>query len=378
MPERMKLFRVIHLFLAGLLMLGLAACGSGSYQPDAVGKEGEITIVIDSTRWQGPVGDAIRETVGELIGTLPAPERSFDLRQVTLESQGMLDRVTTLKNLVFVAVLSDSTNEARFMRSRLGEGAAEAIRERGGAAVYKENVWRRGQQVAYVTAETPEELIRTLQQEGQSLRYVFNEITRTRVREDMFDRGRQQDLEALLMERHGFAVNVQHDYVIAKDTLNTIWLRRVLPDTWRGLLVHYWENADPSLLAPEWIYRMRDSLAREYLQGNLGDYALIDRRRPLETENINFIDRYGFETRGLWYMVSEAADGSLVQNQAMGGPFVTYAFYDEPSARIYLIDGMVFAPGYEKREFLRQMEVIAYTFRTAAQAAPRAEVATVD
>jgi hypothetical protein len=48
----------------------------------------------------------------------------------------------------------------------------------------------------------------------------------------------------------------------------------------------------------------------------------------------------------------------------MGGPFLNYTFYDESSRRLYMIDGMVFAPGYDKREFLRQMEVISHTFRT--------------
>ncbi|NBC17960.1 MAG: DUF4837 family protein, partial [Bacteroidetes bacterium] len=47
-----------------------------------------------------------------------------------------------------------------------------------------------------------------------------------------------------------------------------------------------------------------------------------------------------------------------------GGPFLTYSFYDQSTGRLYMIDGMVFAPGHEKREFLRQMEVIAHTFRT--------------
>ncbi len=51
----------------------------------------------------------------------------------------------------------------------------------------------------------------------------------------------------------------------------------------------------------------------------------------------------------------------------MGGPFLTYTFYDQATGRIYMIDGMVFAPGYSKREFLRQMEVIAHTFRTRAE-----------
>ena len=46
------------------------------------------------------------------------------------------------------------------------------------------------------------------------------------------------------------------------------------------------------------------------------------------------------------------------------GPLLIYTFYDQPTGRLYLIDGMVFAPGYEKREFLRQLEVIAHTLRT--------------
>ena len=77
------------------------------------------------------------------------------------------------------------------------------------------------------------------------------------------------------MERHGFAVNAQHDYFIATDTTvgktGFVWLRRVpSSDSWRSLFVYYEENADPSKLTPEWIYQTRDSLAREYITGTVG------------------------------------------------------------------------------------------------------------
>lgn len=62
-------------------------------------------------------------------------------------------------------------------------------------------------------------------------------------------------------------------------------------------------------------------------------------------------------------MVGVDEDGDRF-DYGMGGAFVNYAFYDEPTKRIYLIDGMVFAPGFKKREFLRHMEAIAHTFRT--------------
>ncbi|MDX1429975.1 MAG: DUF4837 family protein, partial [Rhodothermales bacterium] len=110
-------------------------------------------------------------------------------------------------------------------------------------------------------------------------------------------------------------------------------------------------------------------LGREHLLGNAGGFVQIDRRRPLEAENIDFLDRYGFEVRGLWHLVGPDSEGDIVP-YGQGGPFLTYAFYDEESGRIYVIDGMVFAPGFDKREFLRQLEVISHTFKSRADLEP--------
>ncbi len=175
------------------------------------------------------------------------------------------------------------------------------------------------------------------------------------------------------MENHHFAVHAQHDYVVAMDTSNFIWLRRTLSDTWRSFFIYYEENADPSKLSPEWIYNARDALTQRFVQGTSGGWIEIDRKRPLESEEINFKDRYAYETRGLWHMVGEE-NGEKIQF-GMGGAFLTYAFYDQASARLYLIDGMVFAPNFPKREFLRQLEVIAYTFRTRQEVEQAEQVA---
>jgi hypothetical protein len=362
-----------------VLSLAVAAgCGDLEYRPNAVGQEGVISVVIDSTRWNDDVGETIRSTLGEYIGTLPNPEPTFELKQVNLSSQGVLDQVMKQKNVLFVAPLTDTTNVAKFIKGRLTDEAQQAIQSGERAVVQRPDLWRRDQMVVYVAASTPSDLAETIEEEADDLRYIFNTITRTRVRQNMFDKGRQQNLEAELMEEYGFAVNVQHDYVIALDTTDFVWLRRIVDaNSWRSLFVHYVENANPAVLDPEWIYQTRDSLTQRYLQGNLGGFVEIDRRRPLETENIDFLGRYGFETRGLWHMVGFDEGGEKVQ-YGMGGPFLTYTFYDRPTGRLYMIDGMVFAPGFDKREFLRHMEVIAYTFRTQAELeedAPEAEVA---
>ncbi len=346
-----------------LLILLLQGCADLEYRPVAVGKEGEITVVIDSAHWSGPVGEALRRQLGDYIDTLPAPEPLFSLKPAGITSQRTFDVLQAQKNLIFVAPLSDTTNEARFLRSRLSPEALQEVLAGHSAVVPRRDLWRQQQQVVYITADTPERLVKAIHERGEDLRYAFNTVTRERMTRDMFEKGRQPDLEAHLMDRHGFAVNAQHDFFIAIDTTRFVWLRRVISsESWRSLFVYYEDGADPSVLTPEWIYQTQDALTRQYIQGNLGGYVAIDIRRPLETENINFLDRFGYETRGLWHMIGEE-EGNII-SYGMGGPFLTYAFYDQPSGRIYLISGMVFAPGYDKREFIRQMEVIAYTFRT--------------
>ncbi len=351
--------------MVGVLLITFTlGCGSTDYRPRAVGPEGLLTVVIDSSQWNGDVGNAIRETLGSYIQTLPVPEPSFELKPAALSSQQALEVIKKQKNIVIAAPLSDSSNVvSQFISSRLDASVKEMIQSGQPGVIPRPNLWRKDQMVVYLTADTPDQLVSAIHDKSEDLLYTFNNITRQRTEVEMFKRGRQVEIEDELLEKHGFAVNAQHDYFVAVDTTNFIWLRRVISsETWRSLFIYFEENANPGDLSPEWIYAKRDSLTKEYMEGTVAGYVEIDHRRALNTENINFLDRYGFETRGLWHMVIDEEGQKLPIG--MGGAFLTYAFYDEDSGRNYLIDGMIFAPNYPKREFLRQMEVIAHTFRS--------------
>lgn len=363
-----------------LLATGCATgCGSGDYRARAVGPNGEVTIVMDTTRWNGPLGEAARRAVAPSLRTLPQPQPLFDVRRRDMRSALAFNQIKERKHVVFVAPLGDSTREARFLRQRFSDEARAAIEGGQPAVIKRGDLWRRGQIVYYVTAATPEGVMQALEASGPAIRDTLLAATLDRMEGDMFEKGRQVEVERALMQRHGFAVKVQHDYQVAVDTTTdstgVVWMRRFAGGSKgpsrRSLLAYYEEDADPARLTPERIYALRDSLTRQYMRGNVGGYVQIDHRRALQTEQIDFLGRYGFETRGLWYMVGPGeTEGELLQYGG-GGPFVTYSFYDQPSGRLYLLDGQVFAPGYNtKRQFLRQLDVIARTFRTRAEAPP--------
>jgi len=358
-----------------LLTALVSGCGGSGFGLDAIGPDTEILVVVDSTVWEGPVGNAVRGEIAPYLATLPSPEREFDLRALSLRNN-TIDRIRSHKNIIFVAPIDDPSPVGDFIRNRLPDGGIEAIRDGGRIVAARPDLWRRNQRVYFISAADTSSLVATLEEYGPALRDTFNLAARRGLHRDMFRRARQTDVEEQLMERHDFAVNVQYDYILVTDTTDFVWLRRVLTDTWRSIFVHYIEDADPAIITPEWMTATRDSLTQQYVQGNVGGWVEIDQRRPLEAEEVEFGGRYAYEMRGLWHMVSYEGERQI--QYGMGGPFVSYAFYDQHSGRVYFVDGMVFAPDFGKREFLRQVEVIAHTFRSAGdvEAAEAQQVAS--
>lgn len=375
----MPALRLPFLLLALLL---LAACGDGiDYRPSAIGANDEIQIVVDSTLWAGPVGDVLRETIGGEILTLPAPEPAFAITPIHLAGQSDVSAAQTYKNVLIVAVTSDTASvTTRFVRGFFSEDVqARLVPDSIATTATRDNLWRQNQRHIVAVAPTEEALIALLRDRNEHLRDRFNEVVRQRQAIDMFERRRQFAIEDTIMRRHGFAVNAQHDYFIARDSSQFVWLRRVLSDSWRSVFVHYAEGSHPNRLDSAYVLGLRDSLTITHIQGTSGGYMKIDRRRPLRVRPVGLGARFALEIRGTWMLVTPTTgpDGQTRELPSMAGPFVSYVVYDEDTRRLYFIDGMVFAPRYPKRDFLRQTEAIAHTFRTAqdvarANAAPAA------
>ena len=278
------LFRLVGLVLLGGLALGSLGC-EGDYRPAAVGDTGSLLVVMDDSLWANSPGEAVRDVFQAPIRTLPAWEPEFSVRQTDIESLNQFESaIQKRKFVLFAGLLDDSTNVSRFLRSRIDSTVQATIRGGEDGVFQLDDLWYRKQRVFYVAAPSPEELAETIRNAGDNIIFNLNELNRQETEQEMFETLRQVEIEEHLLDKHGFAVNVQHDYLTAVDTTNFVWLRRFVDESnWRSLAIWYLEDADPTLLSPEWIYEARNRLTQTYMEGNLGGYPEIDRRRPLET-----------------------------------------------------------------------------------------------
>ncbi|OZC02612.1 DUF4837 family protein [Rubricoccus marinus] len=361
---------VFALLASGAALLGCERSLVG-LQP-AVGAIPEILVVTDSATWAGTVGDAVRQELAKPIMTLPNQQGAFKLRYQPLASQ-FLSQIRETRNVIFVAPIGVETPIGEYIRARIPEGQQGAIESGNSVAVtIRENLWAAGQIAVTATAANDSLLASAIIERGDSLRAAFDRNVLATTTREMFDAGRQNEIETELLASRGWTVAMQHDYVQIQDSTLTvagrtgdfIRFRRVIPDSWRDFFV-FTQDGVSELPSDDEMDRLTDGLLEVFARGEEDDsYVQQDFRRPMVRETLPLAGREARETRGLWFMVEDL----------MGGAFIRYAFVDPETDRLYLYYGMTFAPSrtLDKREFLRQMEAIATTFRTTQDEA-RAE-----
>lgn len=356
--------------VALLVVSGCQAAVSGP--PKARGNTEEILVLSDSVTWAGPVGEAIRAELAQPIRTLPSGQGAFKVRYQPLNPR-FLDNVKLTPNLVFAAPVDAEGEIGDFIRARVGEVNIEALRSgRAEAVNVRPDLWARDQIVVIATAGSDTALASAFRERGDALRAQFNDLARTNTEQEMFARLEQTDLSDEMLERHGFRVRVQHDYVKVQDTTATasgrtgdfVRYRRVLSDSWRDFFVFAVDGVEAMPSEAE-LDALTNDLLRQFALGSTDtSYVQLDDQRPESTASVEVGSRPAAEKRGLWYMV----------NDLMGGSYVRYAVRDESTGRLYLYYGMTFAPdrSLDKRKLLRQMEVIGHSLRTRADLASEA------
>jgi hypothetical protein len=136
-----------------------------------------------------------------------------------------------------------------------------------------------------------------------------------------------------------------------------VWLRSV-GEIDKNLFITYRDYTDDKIFKNGNLIGLRDSITLHNVfedPADLDSYTRVDTIN-IETEFITtkFYGQYAKRIRGIW----------KANNLTLGGSFISYVFVDNKTNRLYYLDGFVVSPGRNKREPLRELEVILKTFQT--------------
>lgn len=352
-----SLSRITFCIFLGIISLSSCKQEDGkalNLLPSAKGGRGELILVMDSAKWQGALGDAIREALTKAVPGLPRPQPMFTVRYIKPHLfAGLLKQHL---NIVTVTTFDSDSYGSKILQSSFTPESVQKVMNGERFQQLKRDEYAKGQVVFRLFGAEDESLIDYIKNHEDDIRNFFNKEEKTRVKKDLFSVKGNIALQENLKSVHGFTNFIPAGYRIAKDTAGFVWLRHPEAKIDRNLFFAYQPYTSEEQFDPANIIAWRDSIAYQHIYGdpqNLNSYVVTETLEPVVSKPLELNGKYAVESKGRW----------KTKNISMGGPFVSYVLLDEAQARIYYIEGFVFSPSVKQREIMREIEVVLNTFK---------------
>ncbi|MCH7657343.1 MAG: DUF4837 family protein [Bacteroidetes bacterium] len=331
----MKTWKYHKSILIIIIISFLFSCNS-DYKRDATllpkisGKTGEILLVISKKKWEGDMGQAFRDILAYDQYGLPQPEPIFDFVNITPGGFSKLHQPH--RNIIFVKTGKD------FKEPKI---------------TFRKNRWAYPQLV--INIEGPDDLtvIDLLEQNGDKIVTWINGKERARL--TTYYKGLMDpDIAKNIEKDHQVHLVIPVGYSLDVNKKDFAWVANEPHFISQGILIYHYPYTDTNTFTPEYLIRKRNYYLKKYVPGpNPGTYMTTEDLLKPEFKEFEIGKRYFAQLRGLWKL----------ENGFMGGPFISLSTVDEKLNRVVTVEGFVYAPGDEKREFLRQLETILYTLK---------------
>lgn len=308
------------------------SCGDSSNlpKPGATGKIGELLVIIENSHWDSEVGDSIRSIFERYYPMLPGAEKFYTL--IPIANSSFLPIMQKHRNILLISI-SGELQEPKLTISRDLWSTPQIVLNAMGPDVSS---------VAKVLSDKSETMIALYEQaelERQSKNVkAFADTMIHRKIENRFD--------VNLYVPSGY-------YNIMRNDADFIWLETQSTHNSIGIFVYSFPFVDDSTFTVKYLVNKRDSIMKEKVPGARDSSWMTTAKYVMPMLEIKkFKDLQYGELRGLWELV----------NDFMGGPFVSRSYVDANRRRIVTVEGYVYAPRFEKRDYIRRVLGIINTF----------------
>jgi hypothetical protein len=299
--------------------------------PAISGKSGDLLVVADSNYWNNETGKAIQEIFSKEQEGLPQREALFNIIKIPHRSFARIFH--TMRNIIMVEIKPGEKTKINITK----------------------DVWAKTQLVITVTAPNDKIAAQTLQKNGATLLAYFNdkEVERLQIK---YKSNTNSKNAKYLEKKYNLKINIDDLYIVAKEEKDFIWLRKEKSvgehPVSQGIIIYTYPYISDSTFEVNNLVSKRNTLTKEHVKGGAeNSYMQTYLEYVPKEKEFNLKGIYVKELRGLWQM----------QGDFMGGPFISYSMVDEQRNRVITIDGYVYAPKFDKREFIRELEALALT-----------------
>ena len=328
--------RLTFFFLFSLLVFG---CGG---KKDSIGMDDEIRVVCSEI--DEPIVKEYLTTVFNDTLYTPAPEPLFKLIFSRPEHYQDLKKYA---QIIIASVDRDNSNPGYRLIHKLLPERQLNNSEDDNPVLLTRDLHAKDQIYVVINASSRKHLFNYLDKNKKLLRGHYDQQFRLRGSRFLFDDNQTEDEEKISQD-YGWHINIPWGWEILRNDsqMNFFWMGSEYPYRWLSVK---WNNGNS--------IGDQLSVGKQVWKFPINNYKSIRfNEHRLKLERIYFNDYKGWQCSGVW-----ESNDSL---EAKGGPFYSYIFYDHHSDRTFHINTLVHNPGKPKAVYIRQMRLIAKSFRS--------------
>ena len=326
-----------YLKIAVVILIAAVMTSCAQSKPNrkdrSTGGTSEILVVTQNDdQWNGRIGDSIRHFFLEYQYGLPQPESRNDLAHVN--ESGFHDMFMRHKNIIQVVI--DPSKE-------------KAVAETA------EDQWAAPQRFVKITAPDLGSWVELFDQQKEMYQRWFDKVERERIL-NVFRTTKDEAIEKAIANKFGFTLTVPQGFYIAKDEPDFMWLRKEQERSSADIVIYQTPYRDTMQFETNSLVAMRNMMVGQYIPGpSEGSYmgTEVEFVPPMVTTANDFPAGYAKEMRGMW----------KVENDFMGGPFLSYTFVNPNAGNLVTVEGFYYEPNQKKRNMMLQLESIAYSLK---------------
>ncbi len=311
-----------------LLMVSLFSCKDESVTRRKIsGKPGELIVVVPKETWNGKVGEAMRKVLMQPQAALPQDEPLFTT--IDIPPAAFKDVFKTTRNIINVRI-SPTLDSAR--------------------VELKDNVWAWPQAVVNIDATSTDECVDLFNRNADKILAYFLKAERDRLQMN-YSKNTDKAIGKTVQEKFGMKLDIPVGFNIALNKDNFLWVRYDTPEITQSIAIYSFPYQSDSTFTLNYLLNKRDSALMNVPGPKNGSFVTTEHRATPSFKVLRVKNNYAAEMRGLWKM----------ENDFMGGPFVNLSVLDISKNRLVVLDGFVYAPRFDKRNYVRQLEAMIYS-----------------
>ena len=331
--------RLLSYAILIFMALALISCSEDKRKkallPNISGHAGEVIVVIDKGDWEGAVGTILRDTLGQDCKFLPQREPLYSL--VNVIPSGFTNMFQIHRNIIVVNIKNDVTEPGVKLR---------------------QDIWAKPQIVISIDAKSSAEAVELIKDNSRLIISALEQAERDRLIAN-HKRYEERSIAEAVTKMIGGSPHFPSGYKLRKQTEDFIWISYDIQYVTQGILIYKYPVVEgENMMSLDNILAENAKMLKANVPGMFeGTYMMTSEFARPSLEYLRFRGRDFAELRGFWE----------VYNDYMGGPFVAQTFYSKDGKYMIFMEGFVYAPKYDKRTYLRQVESILYSFEWAKE-----------